>query len=166
MLSKLKISRDIAGIRFQQFFEMSGRGLVVAGLRTFESESVASKSVGRLFGDKLLQHLAACFLRWRHGVRAIIASYPGCAKRAHRLAGFAHISGHGLRRTKAILDTFPHRWAFQVISRQENSRRRTLTFANRLNDVAVTKVVLGKCARAFPNFCGDRESGNSEKGGV
>src|SRR5271156_2836284 len=68
MLSKLKISRDIAGIRFQQFFEMSGRGLVVAGLRTFESESVASKSVSRLFGDKLLQHLAACFLRWRHGV--------------------------------------------------------------------------------------------------
>ncbi len=58
-LAELKISRDVSGIGFEEFFKMRVGGPIVAKLGAFQGQAVAREGISRFLGDELLKNFTA-----------------------------------------------------------------------------------------------------------
>ena len=62
----LEIAGHIIGMMLDKMLEMRRGGLIVAELRAFERQAIASECIGRSRGDELLKNFAAGLLRLGH----------------------------------------------------------------------------------------------------
>jgi len=61
-----EVGGDVVGIALEEFAEVCVGGGCVAGVHAIEREAVAGKGVVGIFGDELLEQLAAGFLLFGH----------------------------------------------------------------------------------------------------